>query len=55
MRPNYLQVWGIARNRGVHVRDFDLVEAKGWAPDLAQLDLQEGTVKSYVQSVFHAL
>ena len=33
MRPNYLQVWGVARNRGVRVKDFDLVEAKGWAPD----------------------
>lgn len=37
MRPNYLQVWGVARNRGVSVKDFDLVEAKGWAPDLDQL------------------
>lgn len=37
MRPNYLQVWGVARNRGVRVKDFDLVEAKGWAPDLDQL------------------
>jgi aspartate/methionine/tyrosine aminotransferase len=37
MRPNYLQVWGVARNRGVAVRDFDLVEANGWAPDLEQL------------------
>jgi aspartate/methionine/tyrosine aminotransferase len=34
MRPNYLQVWGIAKNRGVNVKDFDLVEDKGWAPDL---------------------
>ena len=42
MRPNYLQVWGIARNRGVHVRDFDLVEANGWAPDLAQLEAAVG-------------
>ena len=34
MRPNYLQIWGIAKNRGVTVKDFDLVEDKGWAPDL---------------------
>ena len=37
MRPNYLQVWGIARNRGVEIKDFDLVEANGWAPDLERL------------------
>ena len=37
MRPNYLQVWGVAKNRGVAIKDFDLVEDKGWAPDLDQL------------------
>jgi aspartate/methionine/tyrosine aminotransferase len=37
MRPNYLQVWGVARNRGVRIKDFDLIEEKGWAPDLDQL------------------
>jgi aspartate/methionine/tyrosine aminotransferase len=42
MRPNYLQVWGVARNRGVAVKDFDLVEARGWAPDLDQLDAAVG-------------
>ncbi len=34
MRPNYLQVWGVAKNRGVNVKDFNLIEDKGWAPDL---------------------
>lgn len=37
MRPNYLQVWGVAKNRGVKVKDFNLVEEKGWAPDLDAL------------------
>jgi aspartate/methionine/tyrosine aminotransferase len=37
MRPNYLQVWGLARNRGVNVSDFNLIEDKGWAPDLDSL------------------
>ncbi|MBM3571723.1 MAG: aminotransferase class I/II-fold pyridoxal phosphate-dependent enzyme [Alphaproteobacteria bacterium] len=37
MRPNYLQVWGVAKNRGAVIKDFDLVEAKNWAPDLDQL------------------
>lgn len=37
MLPNYMQVWGAARNRGAVVRPFDLVEARGWAPDLDQL------------------
>ena len=38
MRPNYMQVWGVAKNRGVIIRDFDLREENGWAPDLAQLE-----------------
>jgi aspartate/methionine/tyrosine aminotransferase len=42
MRPNYMQVWGVAMNRGVRVRDFHLQEAAGWAPDLAELDAVAG-------------
>jgi len=42
MRPNYMQVWGVARNRGVRVKSLNLVEATGWAPDLAELDAQIG-------------
>ena len=38
MRPNYMQVWGLAKNRGVMVKDFDLIEDQGWAPDLDQLN-----------------
>ncbi len=38
MMPNYMQVWGVAKNRGLRVKTFDLVEAEGWAPDLAELE-----------------
>jgi len=37
MRPNYLQAWGVAKNCGVTVKDFNLVEERGWAPDLDEL------------------
>ena len=37
MLPNYMQIWGIAKNHGVTVRSFALDEARGWAPDLAEL------------------
>lgn len=33
VRPTYMQVWGIARNMGVHVDAFDLCESAGWAVD----------------------
>ena len=36
--PNYMQVWGIAKNRGIRVRECHLSEASGWAPDLAALE-----------------
>ncbi len=38
MRPNYLQIWGIAHNQGVKVKEFNLVESRGWAPDLDELE-----------------
>ncbi len=37
MTPNYMQIWGIARNRGVKVTPFNLVEDKGWALDIDSL------------------
>ncbi len=37
MRPNYMQIWGIAENRGLRPKPFHLVEERGWAPDLAEL------------------
>ena len=30
MLPNYMQVWGLARNMGVRMREFHLDEAKDW-------------------------
>ena len=38
MLPNYMQIWGIAKNHGYTVREFHLLEATGWAPDLAALE-----------------
>ena len=38
MLPNYLQVWGAARNMGVAVRGFRLRASRGWALDLDTLD-----------------
>jgi aspartate/methionine/tyrosine aminotransferase len=36
--PNYMQVWGIAKNHGVRVRECHLSEQRAWAPDLDELD-----------------
>jgi aspartate/methionine/tyrosine aminotransferase len=38
MLPNYMQIWGVAKNMGVTVRPFHLREDRGWAPDLDELD-----------------
>ncbi len=37
MLPNYMQVWGIARNHAYSIKTFQLREERGWAPDLDQL------------------
>ena len=37
MLPNYMQIWGIAHNHGMHVRSFHLREEPGWSPDLDEL------------------
>ena len=37
MMPNYLLVWGAARNFGARVKTFPLREDRGWAPDLDAL------------------
>jgi len=37
MLPNYMQIWGIAKNHGLALKTFQLLEEQGWAPDLAQL------------------
>jgi len=38
MLPNYMQIWGIAKNHGLQVKTFHLYEESGWAPDLAELE-----------------
>jgi aspartate/methionine/tyrosine aminotransferase len=38
MLPNYMQIWGIAKNHGLQVKSFGLCEENGWAPDLAELE-----------------
>ncbi len=40
MLPNYMQIWGIARNSGYRIATFDLQADRGWAPDLAELEEQ---------------
>jgi aspartate/methionine/tyrosine aminotransferase len=38
MLPNYMQIWGIAKNHGLHIRTFHLREDNGWGPDLDELN-----------------
>jgi len=38
MMPNYLQIWGVARNHDYRIKTFSLQEDKGWAPDLTELE-----------------
>ena len=38
MLPNYMQIWGIARNHGYAIKTFNLREDQGWAPDLDELE-----------------
>jgi aspartate/methionine/tyrosine aminotransferase len=38
MLPNYMQIWGIARNHGLSIKTFNLREDQGWAPDLDELE-----------------
>jgi len=37
MLPNYMQIWGIAKNHGYDLKTFHLREDRGWAPDLDEL------------------
>lgn len=37
MLPNYMQIWGIAKNHGYRLKTFQLREESGWAPDLSEL------------------
>jgi aspartate/methionine/tyrosine aminotransferase len=36
--PNYMQVWGIARNHGVRIRECHLAKERGWALDRTELE-----------------
>ena len=38
MLPNYMQIWGIAKNHDLRLKTFKLQEEHGWAPDLAELE-----------------
>jgi len=38
MLPNYMQIWGVAKNHGLDIQPFHLKEENGWAPDIAQLE-----------------
>jgi len=38
MLPNYMQIWGIARNYGIRLNPFHLKEERGWSPDLDELN-----------------
>ena len=38
MLPNYLQIWGIAHNFGLNVKDFNLREELNWAVDIDELN-----------------
>jgi aspartate/methionine/tyrosine aminotransferase len=37
MLPNYMQIWGIAKNHGIRAREFRLSEDAGWALDVSEL------------------
>ena len=38
MLPNYMQIWGVAKNHGFDIKTFPLLEEKQWAPDLEELE-----------------
>jgi aspartate/methionine/tyrosine aminotransferase len=38
MLPNYMQVWGVAKNQNLKVKAFHLREENSWAPDLDELE-----------------
>jgi len=38
MLPNYMQVWGVAKNHGIKIKTFSLDQEKNWAPDLDALE-----------------
>jgi len=38
MLPNYMQVWGVAKNHEYTIKTFSLREENNWAPDLDELE-----------------
>ncbi|UCG56070.1 MAG: aminotransferase class I/II-fold pyridoxal phosphate-dependent enzyme [Phycisphaerales bacterium] len=38
MLPNYMQIWGIAKNHNLKLKTFHLRQDNGWAPDLDELN-----------------
>lgn len=38
MLPNYMQIWGIAKNHGIKVKEYHLREENEWALDLDELN-----------------
>lgn len=38
MLPNYLQIWGVAKNYGLNVKTFSLKEELGWRLDIDELN-----------------
>ena len=36
--PNYMQIWGIAKNHGLRIKTFHLREDNNWKPDLDELN-----------------
>ena len=42
MRPNYMQLWGVAQNAGMNVRAYALDEARDWVLDPGALEAAVG-------------
>jgi len=38
MLPNYMQIWGVAKNHEYQVKTFSLREDKNWTPDMDELE-----------------
>lgn len=38
MLPNYMQIWGVAKNHGYRIKTFHLHEDRDWSPDLDELN-----------------
>lgn len=38
MIPNYMQIWGIAKNHDLNLKTFQLLGERNWAPDLDELE-----------------